>query len=155
MYQLCDKLEPDVILIGKTLNGRDLAPRLAARLKGSLIQDCVKVEFNPSTKKVVGHRPVFGGNVMAAVASTESPQIITLRPKSSSPLEPDGTRQGIIEEFMPSISKALIKTRVIKSIKEETDEVRLEDAKVVVAGGRGLGDSASFKYIHDLAKLLG
>ena len=146
MYQLCDKLEPDVILIGKTLNGRDLAPRLAARLKVSLIQDSVKV---------VGHRPVCGGNFMAAVASTESPQIITLRPKSSSPLEPDGTRQGIIEEFMPSISKALIKTRVIKSIKEETDEVRLEDAKVVVAGGRGLGDSDSFKYIHDLAKLLG
>lgn len=155
MYQLCDKLEPDVILIGKTLNGRDLAPRLAARLDVGLIQDCIKIEFNPSTKKIVGHRPVFGGNVMAAVTSSESPQIIAVRPKSSSALEPDGTRQGIIEDFSPSISTSQIKTRVIQSVKEETDEVRLEDAKVVIAGGRGLGDADSFKHIQHLAGLLG
>tara|TARA_B100000809_G_C15074666_1_gene507336 strand:+ start:348 stop:1349 length:1002 start_codon:yes stop_codon:yes gene_type:complete len=155
LHQLSEKLDPDIILIAKTLGGRDLAPRLAARLDVGLIQDCVRIEFDTSTEMVIGHRPVFGGNVMAAVTSTKFPQIIALRPKSSSPLEPDGTRQGTIEEFRPSIDASLIKTRIIESTKEENDEVSLEDAKVVVAGGRGLGSAASFKDIQLLAKLLG
>ncbi|MBD48097.1 MAG: electron transfer flavoprotein subunit alpha [Dehalococcoidia bacterium] len=155
LHQLSEKLSPDIILIAKTLGGRDLAPRLATRLEVGLIQDCIRIELDASTEMVIGHRPVFGGNVMAAVTSTQFPQIITLRPKSYTPLEPDGSRQGTIEEFQPSIDASFIKTRIIESIREENDEVSLEDAKVVVAGGRGLGDAASFKDIQHLAKLLG
>jgi electron transfer flavoprotein alpha subunit len=153
--QLSEKLNPEIILLAKTLSGRDLGPRLAARLEVGLIQDCVKIELDPSTEKIIGHRPVFGGNIMATVTSTKFPQMVSLRPKSSSPLEPDGTRQGTIEQFRPSINVSQIKTRIIQSIKEENNEVRLEDAKVVVAGGRGLGNSDSFKDIQLLAKLLG
>ncbi|HXH10471.1 MAG TPA: electron transfer flavoprotein subunit alpha/FixB family protein [Alphaproteobacteria bacterium] len=155
LTHICRTAAPRVLLMARTQSGRDLAPRLAARLGVALAQDCLEVTVDIPSKTLLATRPVYGGNAMAKVRSTGTPQFATVRPKVYPPAVADPQRRGEVIAVPVALDPAMVKTRVLEVVKEETAGVRLEDAKIVVAGGRGLGGPEGFQPLEQLAKALG
>ena len=155
MEQLVKGTSPNVVLVSRTLNGRDLAPRLAFRLGVGLAQDCLEVSVEPGTGRVLANRPTYGGNAMATVKCLDNPQLAAVRPKAYDPLEPDASRQGEVVPFEVELDPSLAKIKVVQVVKEEAAGVKLEDASVVVAGGRGLGGPEPFARLEELARIMG
>jgi electron transfer flavoprotein alpha subunit len=155
METLCREAGPRVILFGRTNEGRELAPRLAFRLGVGLAQDCLEISVDPASGKLMANRPVYGGNAVAVVSCAYNPQIAALRPKVYEPLEADSSRQGQIVSFPVELDVNQARTRLVNTVKEETQGIKLEDARIVVSGGRGLGGPEPFKDLEELAKLLG
>lgn len=153
--RVCQQVTPSILLLGQTSMGRDLAPRLATRLGGTLAMDCVELGINPETKLLVQTRYVYGGNANAVMVSKSArPQIATIRPKSMPQPEADDSRQGEIITMEAGIDASVMRYRVVERIKEEAAGIKLEDAEVVVAGGRGIGSKENFNIIWELANLL-
>ena len=155
MEQLLKGTAPNVVLVSRTLNGRDLAPRLAFRLGVGLAQDCLEVSVEPGTGRVLANRPIYGGNAMATVRCLDTPQLAAVRPKAYDPLEPDASRQGEVVPFEVELDPSMAKIKVVQVVKEEAAGVKLEDASVVVAGGRGLGGPEPFAQLEELARIMG
>ena len=152
---LCRETAPNIILIGRTEEGRELAPRLAFRLGVGLAQDCLEVSVDPGSKRLLANRPVYGGNAVAVVSCEYTPQIAAVRPKVYEPREPDPSRQGEVVSFPVDLEASQAKNRILERVEEESTGVKLEDARVVVSGGRGLGGPEPFEGLEELAKLLG
>ncbi len=152
--QLCRQASPNIILVGRTLQGREIGPRLAVRLGVGLAQDCLEVSIDAESKRMVARRPVYGGNAMAAVACTKVPQMASIRPKAYEPLAPDPSRQGETVSVDATLDPSMVRVTLVERVKEETEGPQLETAKIVVAGGRGLGGPAPFQKLQELAKLL-
>ena len=155
MEALCRDVEPRVVLVARTNEGRELAPRLAFRLGVGLAQDCLEVSIDQSSKSLLANRPVYGGNAIAVVSCDRTPQIAAIRPKAYEPMQPDPSRQGQIVSFPVELDPSQARTQVIETVKEAAAGVKLEDARVVVSGGRGLGGPEPFAGLEDLARLLG
>ena len=155
LTRLCRAVNARILLMARTQLGRDMAPRLAARLGVSLAQDCLAVKVDPSTKHLLATRPVYGGNAMATVLCTDSPQFATVRPKVYTPLPVEASGQGEVIPVRVELDPAMAKISVVSVIKEETEGVKLEEARIVVAGGRGLGGPEGFRPLQELAKALG
>ena len=155
MHTLCSEVSPSIILLGRTIKGRDLAPRLSFRLGVGLAQDCLEVAVDPSTRKLLANRPVYGGNAVAVVSCNYTPQIAAIRPKVYEPLPRDTSRRGQVISFPVDLDASTARSRIVNVVKEQAAGVKLEDARVVVAGGRGLGGPAPFQQLEVLAKLLG
>ena len=145
---------PKILLMGQTSLGRDLAPRLAFRLKTGLAMDCVELEIDPESGALLATRPVYGGNAHAVFAISEMPQMATVRAKAMSALEEDESRIGEIISMDAGCDPSVIRVKVIKKIEEEAEGVNLEEADVIVAGGRGIGDAESFEELAKLARLM-
>ena len=139
------------VIGAKTLTGRDVMPRLAFRLGTALASDCSAVALDDSGR-LVATRPVYGGNAEASVACLGSVAVASLRPKSVDALEPDTSRTG---EVQPLAFEANVRTRVLERVEEAGEGVRLENARVVVSGGRGLGGPEPFDSLRELADMLG
>jgi electron transfer flavoprotein alpha subunit len=152
--KLAGQAPPKISLLGQTSIGRDLAPRLAFRLKTGVSMDCIDLEIEPQTKQLLQTRPVYGGNARAIFTTDSVPQIATVRAKAMSPLEPDASRKGEIIELPAEIDPATMKTKLMDKVKEEVVGVKLEDAPSVISGGRGIGSPEGFKQLEELAKLL-
>lgn len=152
---LCREVNPAIILSGRTNEGREIAPRLAFRLGVGLAQDCLEVSVDPATGKLLANRPVYGGSAVAVVSCNYTPQVAAIRPKVYEPRTPDAGRQGNIVSFPVDLDESLARSRVIDTVKEEAAGVKLEEAGIVVAGGRGLGGPEPFANLEELAKLLG
>ena len=151
--KLCAHAGPDVILIGKTDTGRDLGPRLAYRLNAAIAQDCTDAWMEGD--RVGATRPVYGGNAVAKVLfGTGDPQVLTMRPRAVEPLAADSGRTGDVESFSPGIDDSDVKVKVLDTVQEEAQGVRLEDASIVVSGGRGLGGPDPFNQLEELAGIL-
>ena len=155
MESLCKETSPNVILIGRTNQGRELAPRLAFRLGVGLAQDCLEISVDQANKTLLANRPVYGGSAVAVISCNYTPQIAAVRPKVYEPLEPDITRQGEIISFPIELDNETPASRVVEVVKEEAAGIKLEDAHTVVSGGRGLGGPEPFSQLEELAKLLG
>jgi electron transfer flavoprotein alpha subunit len=155
LTNLCRAVNPDVLLMARTPIGRDVAPRLAARLGVPLAQDCLEVKIDPSTKQLLASRPVYGGNAMATVRCLQNPQFATVRPKVYNPLPAEDTRQGEVVPVQVELDPAMAKTKVVGVVREEVEGVKLEDARIVVGGGRGLGGPEGFRPLQELANALG
>jgi len=155
LTQICRQSNPNIILMGRTANGRDLAPRLATRLDVALAQDCLAIEIDDKSNRMVAHRPVYGGNAMAAVVCTGTPQMATLRPKVYEPLQPDSSHHGDIISADVELVASMARVKLVKRVEEEAGGIQLENARIVVAGGRGMGGPESFKDLEELADLLG
>jgi electron transfer flavoprotein alpha subunit len=154
--KVCQQVAPFIVLFGQTDVGRDVAPRLAARLGTVVTMDCTELAIDPDTKRLLQTKPVYGGNAMAVwVSEFYGPQIVTLRPKSVMPAEPDTSRGGEIITLSLTLDDAMIKSRLLKTVKEELEGMKLEEAKVIVAGGGGIGGNDGFKLLDELAKVLG
>ena len=155
LEKACAETQPSVVLIGRTLAGRDVGPRLAFRLGVGLAQDCLEVSADAGGR-VVAVRPVYGGNALARVTFPDAnPQMVVLRAKAYEPLEADAGRSGEVVELQTNLDPSVVKARLVETVTQEAEGVRLEDAGIVVGGGRGLGGPDPFDMLEDLAKLLG
>ncbi|MCH8108889.1 MAG: electron transfer flavoprotein subunit alpha/FixB family protein [Chloroflexi bacterium] len=153
---VCRQAEPTVVLIGRTQSGRDIGPRLAFRLGVGVAQDCIDIEIDSTTKRVVATRPVYGGNALSKVTFTEAnPQVAVIRGKIFEPSAPDSSRSGEVVTVQPNLDPSVIKARLIETVQSESEGVRLEDAAIVISGGRGLGGPEPFESLEELAKMLG
>jgi len=151
---LCRKILPEIILFGQTDIGRDLAPRLAGRLQGGLAMDCLELAVDKDTRLLKATRPVFGGNALATVVSKSArPQMATIRSRTMSPAERDDSRKGEVILLDIAIDPSLIKVKVVEQVEEKTEGIKLEDAQVVVSGGRGIGSADNYKMLWELARL--
>lgn len=156
IYELVMDRKPEILLIGATNIGRDLGPRLSARIGTGLTADCTKLEVDEKDGKLLQTRPAFGGNLMATiVCPNHRPQMSTVRPGVMEKAHYDESREGTIEKVDIKLEKSDIKAFVEKVEKSEKAEVPLEEAPIVVSGGRGLGNKEGFKLIEKLAKKLG
>ena len=148
-----EAVDPKVVITGQTDTGKDLAPKLAFRLQASLTMDIVAASANGGKLSVT--KPVYGGNAQANYETEADLHVITVRPKAFDALEPDSSRSGSIDPLDVSIDEAELKVRVLDIKKEASAGIRLEDAPVVVSGGRGLGGPEPFEQLQELADLLG
>jgi electron transfer flavoprotein alpha subunit len=152
---LCKETSPRVILVARTNEGRELAPRLAFRLGVGLAQDCLEVSVDASEKKLLANRPVYGGNAIAVVSCDQTPQIAAIRPKAYEPAEADSSRQGEVISFPVELDASMALTQVVDTVLEEAEGIKLEDAHIVISGGRGLGGPEPFAHLEELAKIMG
>jgi len=147
---------PEILLVGATPQGRDLAPRLARRLGSGLTADCTGLTIDPQEKVLNQTRPAFGGNVMATIVNRFSrPQMATVRPGVMEALAPDPGRRGRIETHQVLLEPADLKAMVKRTVAAREGRVNLSQAKVVVAGGRGSGGREGFELLQELAAVLG
>lgn len=156
IHNLIQERKPEVLLIGATTIGRDLAPRLAARSGTGLTADCTHLEVSKENRNILQTRPAFGGNLMATIICPDHrPQMSTIRPGVMEKAVFDPQHIGEIEKIPVLLTTDYIKTFVEKVIKKETKDVAMEEAPVIVAGGRGLGCKEGFELLGKLAKKLG
>lgn len=154
MEKLINRERPRILLLGQTDEGRDLACRLAFRLGTAATLDCVRLSIDSKSKLLLQTKPVYGGNAFAVYACKSYPQIAAVRPKVMTPSEHDAARRGEIVEMEAGLDPSIIRTRTLKKAKEEAEGVNLEEAGIVVAGGRGMGGHEGFKLLEELAGLL-
>jgi electron transfer flavoprotein alpha subunit len=154
--KLCQEVKPNILLMGQTPMGRDLAPRLAFRLGTGATLDCLDLKIDPQTKLMVQTKPVYGGNALAEVVCEKTrPQMATVRPKSMEPLARNDSRKGEIVNFDAKLDASKMRVKFMERVKEKVEGVKLEDANVIVCGGRGMGGPDNFAPLKDLANLLG
>jgi electron transfer flavoprotein alpha subunit len=156
MEKVVKQVSPSILIMGTTSMGRDLAPRLAFRLDTAVSMDCVALEIDPGSKLLLQTRPVYGGNARAVFICEDSkPQMATVRAKTMDPRERDDARKGEVSTIEAGLDPSIIRTKVVDMVKEEVAGIKLEDAEVIVTGGRGIGSSEGFQELEPLAKALG
>jgi electron transfer flavoprotein alpha subunit len=147
---------PEIILIGATNIGRDLAPRLSARLYTGLTADCTGLAIDPETKGLLQTRPAFGGTVMATIVTpNHRPQMSTVRPGVMKKDAYDPSHKAIVDRARFELADSDIHTKVVETVKAVKQVVNLVEADVIVSGGRGVGSKEGFKLIEELAEVMG
>ncbi|MBM3957126.1 MAG: electron transfer flavoprotein subunit alpha/FixB family protein, partial [Gemmatimonadetes bacterium] len=137
LEKLIRATEPEIVLFGRTDFGANVAPRVAVRLGVSVASDCIGLAVDPASRRLTVTRPVYGGNVLAGFEfGPRNPQIAVLRPKVFDPGEPAPAAHGEVVAFDVSDAVEEPVARLVETVPEEPAGVRLEDAEVVVAGGR-------------------
>ena len=154
--QVCRQAEPRTVIVGKTPIGQNVGPRVAFRLGAALAQDCISVGRDEASGAVVAERPVYGGSAVAKVAFAHgSPGFIVLRGRAYEPPVPDPSLTAEVVHVEVAVESSDLRVRRVESVSQDVEGVRLEDASVVVAGGRGLGGPEPFDRLRELADLLG
>lgn len=154
---LINQYKPEIVLIGATSMGRDLASRVAARTGAGLTADCTELAIDPDQRCLLQTRPAFGGNLMATIICAEArPQMATVRPKVMKAAERDENRTGEVIKQDFDLQERAALTKILEVIRsEEDEEVNLAEAEIIVSGGRGLGKAENFDLIRELAHVLG
>jgi electron transfer flavoprotein alpha subunit len=156
LVRLIQEHKPEIMLAGATSFGRAFIPRVAAVLKTGLTADCTGLEIDTENRLLLQTRPAFGGNVMATiVCQARRPQMATVRPRVFKKRAPDNSRKGQIVKIDFDKECVTSRTRLISFIEDLTEKVKLEDADIIVSGGRGLGKPENFDIIRELAGVLG
>lgn len=167
LASVIEKYKPEIFLVGATAIGRDLGPRVSARVHTGLTADCTVLEIgdfpiNPIPGKEQKHnqllmtRPAFGGNTIATIACPDfRPQMATVRPGVMQKREREAGRTAVIEEFNPGFTPDNKYVEILEVVKSVVDTVDIMDAKILVSGGRGVGSAENFKLLEDLAEVLG
>lgn len=147
--------DPEIVLFGASSIGRDLAPRVSARIHTGLTADCTKLEIDPETKLLNMTRPAFGGNIMATILCADHrPQMATVRPGVMQALE-SCDKVGEVEKFAVEFTPADMNVEICEVVKTDKKSVDITEAKILVSGGRGLGSAEGFAQLKDLADVLG
>lgn len=150
------RINPMIILFGQTDVGRDVAPRLAAKLGASVCMDCVGLTIDETSKALIQTKPVYGGNALAQWAVTvQPPHVVTMRPGSEHPAEPEFSQKGKVEPISFDFDEKQVRSQLMETTYQEEKGIKLEEAKVIVAGGGGIGGSEGFGLIQELANVLG
>ncbi|WP_088835396.1 electron transfer flavoprotein subunit alpha/FixB family protein [Paenibacillus tyrfis] len=156
VIEACQKHKPEIFLFGATSTGKDLASAVATDLATGLTADTTQLDVDAETGLLEASRPAFGGNIMATIlCKKDRPQMATVRPKVMKRLAPDLKRKGEIVEEAVSVCEEDLRTKVLEIVRDTTQRVRIDEADVIVAGGKGLGGPAGFELIHRLAETLG
>lgn len=151
-----EKYKPEIILYGATSTGKDLASAVATDLPTGLTADTTELDVEEDTGLLLASRPAFGGNIMATILCKKyRPQMATVRPKVMKALSPEAGRTGSLIEEHIDLKEEDIRTKVLEIVREASKKVRIDEADIVVAGGKGLGSAEGFKLIHELADTLG
>lgn len=155
LVRLVKEYKPEILLAGATPIGRSFIPRVAARLRTGLTADCTSLEIDKETRNLLQIRPAFGGNIMATILCPGTrPQMATVRPRVMKRGIYDPDRKG--EIIKVNTDGLTSRTKVVGFVKEESGlSVNLQEAEIIVSGGRGLGDPEGFKLLEELAGLLG
>ena len=152
---LANDRKPGIIFIGATFIGRDLGPRVAARLTTGLTADCTVLDVDVEKADLLATRPAFGGNLMATIACPDHrPQMATVRPGVFSKL-PDEERNFTVEEVEVKLEESDIRTKIVEIVKEAKEIVDISEANFIVSGGRGVGSKENFAILEELAEALG
>ena len=156
LTQIIKEEEPEILLYGASSIGRDLAPRVSARVHTGLTADCTGLAIAEDTKLLMMTRPAFGGNIMATIlCKNHRPQMATVRPGVMKALERDNTRTGEVVEKTVDFSKDTHGVKIREVIKEGKKAVDITEAKYLVSGGRGIGSPEFFGTLQELADVLG
>jgi len=156
LYELVCRHQPDILMLGATAQGRDLAPRLACRLRTGLTADCTQLEIGP-TGLVYWTRPAFGGNIMSTnICPDTRPQMGTVRPGVFPRPTPDPERTGELVEEGAALDPSCVRTEVLETLAFlDGPTANLQEAEIIVAGGRGMKGAEHFALLEELAKALG
>ena len=146
--------DPRYVIGSKTIVGRDILPRIAFRLGTALAQDCTSLSVDEQGR-LLATRPAYGGNAEATLACLGEPAVAALRPKMVDAGEPDPSRTGEVVALEETIDASVVRTRFVDRVEQQAEGMRLEDAPVIVSGGRGLGGPEPFARLEELATLLG
>ncbi|HDF2660630.1 TPA: electron transfer flavoprotein subunit alpha/FixB family protein [Clostridioides difficile] len=153
---LIERKKPEVVLVGATSIGRDIAPRIAGKVGTGLTADCTKLEIDSTDNKLLQTRPAFGGNLMATIVCPKNrPQMSTVRPGVMAKAVRNESETGILEVVTPELTEKMIRTRLVEILPQEKKSVNLTDARIIVSGGRGLKRAEGFELIKELADKLG
>ncbi|KUO71621.1 MAG: hypothetical protein APF81_01250 [Desulfosporosinus sp. BRH_c37] len=156
MENVIKDISPAILLFGHNEAGRDLAPRLGFKFKAGVMLDCIKVEVEIATRKLYMTHPVYGSKVNTRFkAKTEGLLIASIRAKSNEPAESLETRSGEIIERSETVAVSIGQVQIIEQVKEEVAGVKLEEAGVIVSGGRGMQGPEGFEILKKLARVLG
>lgn len=155
LHSLIDEHCPEIVLAGATPIGRSFFPRVAARVRTGLTADCTSLAIDKGTRNLLQVRPAFGGNIMATIlCPNHRPQMATVRPRVMKRCGYDETKKGDI--ITVKAERLQARTKVLRTVKETSDcMVNLQEADIIVSGGRGLGEPKGFKLLEELAGLIG
>ena len=155
---ICDlatERKPGILFIGATFIGRDLGPRVAARLSTGLTADCTQLDVEVSNGDLLATRPAFGGNLMATIACPDHrPQMATVRPGVFAKIE-EKNAEFVVEDVDVNLTSEDIRTKVVEIVKEAKEIEDISEANFIVAGGRGLGSKENFDKLYELAEVVG
>ncbi len=155
IHQIIIENKPSIVLIGATTIGRDLGPRLSARVETGLTADCTGLEIAEDGGLLMT-RPAFGGNLMATIVCKEHrPQMSTVRPGVMRMAQRDLNRKGNIEDVKINFDKSKFRVRVIETVKESKNLIDITEAKVLISGGRGVGNAEGFDMLRAMAGTIG
>ncbi len=167
LASVIEKYKPEIFLVGATAIGRDLGPRVSARIHTGLTADCTQLDIgdfplNPVPGKEQKHnqllmtRPAFGGNTIATIACPDfRPQMATVRPGVMQKRERQDGVKANVEEFNPGFTPNHNYVEILEVVKAVSETVDIMDAKILVSGGRGMGNAENFKILEDLAEVIG
>ncbi len=156
---ICDlatERKPGILFVGATFIGRDLGPRIAARLSTGLTADCTSIDVEVENGDLLATRPAFGGNLMATIACPDHrPQMATVRPGVFEKVTVEDTSNVKIEKVEVKLSDADVRTTVLETIKTAKDIIDIAESNIIVSGGRGVGSKENFALLEELAGILG
>lgn len=156
LVALVEKYKPETLMIGATNNGRDLGPRVSCRLKTGLTADCTGIDIDEESGNIAWTRPTFGGNLMATIMCPDNrPQMGTVRPGVFKKGAYDESKTGEIVKEEIAVAPEEIRTKLVERVKEIAESINLEEAEIIVSGGRGVGSADNFSIIKELADVLG
>lgn len=156
LANLIKEEKPEIVLMGATNIGRSFASRVAAKIYTGLTADCTALEIDSETKNLLQTRPAFGGNIMATILTpNHRPQMATVRHKVFKEAQAVEGRKGEIINKTIDAQTIINRTKFLGFFKDESADVNISDADIIVSGGRGLGNADGFKLVTELANLLG
>ncbi len=167
LASVINEFKPEIVLVGATAIGRDLAPRVSARVKTGLTADCTKLDIGdfpmtPMPGKTQKHnqllmtRPAFGGNTIATIACPDNrPQMATVRPGVMQAIDKIAGAKAEVIEFNPGFTPDHKYVEILDIVKSVSESVDIQNAKILVSGGRGVGSAENFKILEDLAAAIG
>jgi electron transfer flavoprotein alpha subunit len=158
LSEVIKKYKPEIVLYGATAIGRDLAPRVSARLHTGLTADCTGLDIEADTKHLLMTRPAFGGNIMATIVCAEfRPQMATVRPGVMQRIPGDAAAEANpkVERFELKDLASRVNVDVLDIVKRVGGKMDIQEAKVLVSGGRGMGGPENFAILEELANALG
>ncbi|MBN2281822.1 MAG: electron transfer flavoprotein subunit alpha/FixB family protein [Candidatus Marinimicrobia bacterium] len=155
LTKLIDKYKPEILIASATSTGRTVAPAIAIKCHAGLTADCTGLDIEEGSRNLIQTRPAIGGNILATIKSPDHrPQMATVRPHSNQPMDPDPTRKGevIYEKLEAKFLKS--RSRQVAFIEMKEEGANIQDAEIVIAGGKGCKTEENFKMITELAKIL-
>jgi electron transfer flavoprotein alpha subunit len=153
--ELINKYHPEILIASATSTGRTVAPAVAIQCHAELTADCTGLDIEDGARNLIQTRPAIGGNILATIKSPDHrPQMATVRPHSNQPLDPDINRKGevVYEKVKPENLKT--RTRQIAFIEMKEEGANIQDAEIIVAGGKGCKTEENFKLVQELARVL-
>ena len=156
LHSIIEVEKPEIVLFGATTIGRDLAPRVSARVHTGLTADCTSLDIDEETRDLMMTRPAFGGNIMATIACPDHrPQMSTVRPGVMQMMKTDLNRKGIVINHDANLVAEDMNVEVLEYVKETKAKINIEDAKILISAGRGVGSKENTSALYDLSDVIG